>query len=198
MKNLVIKTACITLAGVIALVTIIYFIFGAVAPKSLANFYSHIGSYSLSIKYLEKNYLKTLDDNDLVELCFVVDEQKSASIGKKYLTILVGSENFYNLCSREPEHSYSIADADYMVGKLALCYYYEGGLNSAISYSKLWVKNHGYTKASPFYILMMNNLSLDSLKTIESELIQLENSYNGEGLTNLQKDLALVQDLIKG
>ena len=198
MKKLVIKTACITLAGVIALSTIIYFIFGAVAPKSLANFYSHIGSYSLSIKYLEKNYLKTLDDNDLVELCFVVDESKSASTGKKHLTILVGSENFYNLCASEPEQLYSIADADYMVGKLALCYYYESGINGAVQYSKLWVKNNGYTKASPFYILMMNDLSLDSLKTIESELVELANAFNGEGLTNLQKDLSLVQDLIKG
>ena len=155
MKKLVIKTACFTLVGVIALSTIIYFILGAVSPKSLANFYSRMGSYTLSVKYLEKTYQKSQDDSDLLALCFVWDESKSSSIGKKYLTILVGSENFYDLCKGQPEHEYLIADADYIVGKLALCYYYEGGINGAISYSKLWVQNQGYTTASPFYILIM-------------------------------------------
>lgn len=198
MKKLVIKTACFTLAGVFVLSTIIYFIIGAVSPKTLASFYSQMGNYNLSVKYLEKTYQKSQDDSDLLTLCFVVDECKSSSVGKKYLDILVGSDKFFDLCSSNVENAYSISDADYMVGKLALCHYYESGINSAISYSKLWVKNNGYTTASPFYILMMSDLSLDSLQTIESELIELSGTFNGEGLTNLQKDLSLVQKLVKG
>ena len=56
MKKLVLKTVCITLAGILALGVILFGIFALISPKTIANVADKMGNYSVSVFYYEKAY----------------------------------------------------------------------------------------------------------------------------------------------
>ena len=183
MKKLVIKTVVLTFISFIALFLIFYCCFSAAAPKTLADVWSDMGSYSFSIKYYEKQYEKTNDLFDLAVLCNKVNEQSDSSRAVTYLKALTEHENFSALCETEDKKfSYTFTAYEFYFGKYAVASYYESGIGSALAVAEKSVKT-GYTEHSAFYSLLgIESLTKDdgdSIKTAIEGLSGLSETEQG-------------------
>lgn len=82
MKKIVLKTASITLAAIIAVALIVYGVFALFFPYNLASFYRGVSNYGLALKYSERGYLKS-DDHALSDLLIVVYDAIGAENDEK-------------------------------------------------------------------------------------------------------------------
>ncbi len=197
MKKLVITTACITLAGIFLILGLTYGAFFLFSPKTLARFYDRLGLYNGSLKLSVRCYEKSKTDEDLLDLCFVIDENRSSDIGKKYILILVENERFNDICNESPAQSQYYSLQEYFSGKLALCYLYSGDSTGAIDFSKAYVLKNGYASFNPFYTLLTNEMGLkkECVDDIKATLSELLDEFSDKERENLLSDLSLAQGL---
>lgn len=198
MKKLVITTACITLAGILLVVGLIYGALFLFSPKTLVRFYDRMGNYNASINLSVRCYEKSKTDDDLIDLCFVIDESKSSEIGIKYIDLLIDKENFDSICNSNQAQDQYFTLQEYFSGKLTLCYLYNGNSLGAVSFAKEFVLAHGYTQFNPFYTLLTSQAGLltsECIEQIETQLLELLDEFEGSEKSNVQSDLALAQGL---
>ena len=115
MKKLVIKTAVITLASILVALAITFGAFAMFAPRSLAVFFDGVGNYSASVFFYEKQYLKTENFSDLVELVNELDDANDSERAQKYLGILIAHEDFENFCANKK--IFGVPYAEYYNGR---------------------------------------------------------------------------------
>lgn len=145
MKKLVIKTALITLAGIIAITACFYLILALASPKTLAKFYDNAGFYGASIKYYEKQYKKTNEYSDLYILCTKVDEKNDSERAILYLDEMIESDEFIYFSTYIDENTQnSFLTKDFICGKYACALYYNNGVTGAINYSKNYIFTEYY------------------------------------------------------
>ena len=80
MNKLIVKTALITLAVLLAVSSMIYLCFALFAPSKMSEFYDGLGSGELSLHYAERAYEKSGEEGDLL---IVVRRAVAAKIPKK-------------------------------------------------------------------------------------------------------------------
>lgn len=80
MKKVILKSASITLAAIIAVALIVYGVFAFFFPSSLASFYRGVSNYSVALKYSERVYEKSGSYSDLL---VVVNDAIDSSNAKK-------------------------------------------------------------------------------------------------------------------
>lgn len=170
MKKLVLKTALITLASIIAILGILYGVFALFFPKTLAKTYESMGYDQTAIKYYEKQYEKTQDVQDLITLCVRLDVYSDTSRAEKYLSILVAKPNFYSTCLDNDvnvQTSNQISSEEYFEGKWVVATYLKNGVEKAIENAIYSVRkgNYRYTEYNAFFMLYSDN----SINWTESE-----------------------------
>ncbi|MBQ9485320.1 MAG: hypothetical protein IJU83_00620 [Clostridia bacterium] len=160
MKKLIIKTALITVAAVIAFCVVLYGCLAFFTPKTIADGWAFAGNYSIAVKYYEKQYEKTKSENDLAVLCVKVDEVNDATRAAKYLAVFTASGGFETYCLNEGEnHGYAISAREFYFGKYAVSAYYADGIDAAITVAENSV-SVGYTESNAFYIMLIEIKSL--------------------------------------
>lgn len=156
MKNLVLKTVAITVAAIIALIAVAYLILALAFPKTLADGYDAIGSYSLSVKYYEKQYNKSGDIDDLAALCVKTDVKSDASRAAAYLAELTEREDFSAYCAREDENGgFKMTAYEFYYGRYTVATFYASGVAAAITVAEKAV-SAGYTENDAFYVLLLD------------------------------------------
>ncbi len=117
MGKLVIKTAVITLVSLLVALAITFGAFATFAPRSLAVFFDGVGNYSASVFFYEKQYHKTENFDDLVDLVNEIDDANDKERAEKYLGALIEHDDFENFC------------ADKKIMGIPLAEYYNGRYN---------------------------------------------------------------------
>ena len=99
MNKLIVKTALITLAVLLAVSSMIYLCFALFAPSKMSEFYDGLGSGELSLKYAERAYEKSGEEGDLLIVVRRAVAAKNAKKTAKYCAVLF--EKFPDFVSGE-------------------------------------------------------------------------------------------------
>ena len=200
MKKLIIKTAAITLALIIAIVAVVYGALVLFAPRALATFYEGVGNYGISVDFYEMQYNKTTDLNDLYTLCVKVDEYSDAERAEKYLELFVdGDSADFNAYCIEKDGALNtptaITTKEYIFGKLVCAVYCDDGVVSAVERANELIKS-GYTEFNPYYVLITDgvlSLSVTELSMVQASIEAIKGSLSGDSLAYAERDLALIE-----
>ena len=199
MKNLVVKTAAVTLAAIIVLIVAVYLIFALAFPKTLAEGFKAIGSYSLSVKYYEKQYKKSGGTADLAVLCVVLNEKSDSARAVKYLGALTESEDFAVYCAGEDEHGgFKMTAYEFYYGKYTVAEFYENGIDAAITAAKKAVAA-GYTENNAFYVLLVDadTLGAQGGQAVSSAVTEIKSGLTEqEQIDYAQRDIDLANSLV--
>ena len=187
MKKIIFKTVILTLISLVAVFLITYGCIAGSSPKFLADIWSDLGSYDISVKYYEKQYEKTQDIYDLALLCNKVNEQNDSARAARSLKLLTEDKNFAVLCNAEDNSDgYTFTAFEYYFGKYAVAEYFESGINSAILIAEKSV-TASYTEHSAFYSL----LGIESLTKSDGEkIVAAITEIKGELSDDAQKGYA--------
>ena len=194
MKKLVITTAAITLAAIIALISLVYTCLALFSPKTVAGLWSSLGNYGLSVKYYGKQYSKTGDVADLAYLCLKLDERADNARAAKYLESLTDDEGFSDYCARADEIGESEMTAyEYYYGKYAVAVYYGTGIGDAVVVAEKAVST-GYTEYNAFYVLLIDveTLTASDRQAIAAAITEIKAHLTGEEEQIAARDLEIV------
>ena len=200
LKKLIIKTAAITFAIIIAVASLVYGALVLFAPRSLAAFYEGVGNYGISVDFYEMQYNKTADKNDLYTLCIKVDEYLDAERAKKYLELFVDgdSASFNAFCTEKDSTNTAptaITTKEYAFGKLVCAIYSSEGIVSAVERAEELVEA-GYTEFNPYYVLITDkvlSLTVTELSMVEASIEAVKVHLSGNALAFAERDLALIE-----
>ena len=184
MKKLILKTAALTAACLVALVLALYLCFAVFSPKTLADFWSGMGNYPLSVTFYQKQYDKTGDLNDLLRLCDALNERTDAKNSVKALKELTQKEEFNSLNDKKDE--YDFTSYEFYYGKYTVACFYDGGIDVAITVAKQAVQK-GYPHYNAFYVLLCED---DALSKTDGEKIAAAIEGLSDGLSESEKVFA--------
>ena len=124
MRNLIIKTALITVAIVIAVSTLVCSSIMLFAPKATSNFFYSIGNKKLALVYAEKQYSKSKDILDLENVVVISNESGDYVTSAKYSEILIADNGFIALCQiNDNSGEYGMSYFNYVYGNYAVALY---------------------------------------------------------------------------
>lgn len=194
MRNLIIKTVALTLAGILVFLVLLYSCFAVFFPYKLADFYLQLGQNQTAVKYMQKQYEKTKDYTDLYVLCSHVEGIDDDVKELEYLGLLVKDENAQLNLKVYDKLNSKISTYEYFNGLYVCKLYSVLGVQTAADYAKTSVED-GYTDFNAYSIL----ISEYSFAFSKSEVEVLIDSLNSLGITNnvyFERDLAFLQDLM--
>lgn len=193
MKKIIIRSALITLVGLIVLGIVLYFVIGSASPKTLATFYEKVSNYEISVKYFEKQYIKTESEEDLLTLTFKLDEEKDADKTNEYIELFFKKDNYKELCEKKDRADYRLTDKyvttkQYLEKKNVVALYNKGEFNVALE--KAYVYCEGvYNEFNPLTMFISSKYSTFSIDQKNKIKEQLEQFIN-QNQDLLQDDIA--------
>lgn len=194
MNKLVIKTILITLACAVGALAVVFGALCIFAPVTVAGFFDDVGNYSASVFFYEKQYDKTGDIDDLDVLVLKAYGNSDTVRAEEYLEEMIEHEDFEEFCSGA--NGANMSDKEYYYGYYALSIAKNGKIDKAISVSKDFVSENGYTKFNPLRTLVSEFLSgattsekgkikaaVESVKTTDA----VQEDYKNQDLQTLNK-----------
>ncbi len=141
LKNIILKTALITLGVVIALAVVMFAILSLAFPGTLCGWCEQLGNYGFAVKYASLYYSYTGDVADLARCA--EDGILSGKNGyiTEYCTKLVDDEGFPEYCTLRDEQmaedlpELSFSYRQYIYGAAAEAYYREGDSDLAVGFA---------------------------------------------------------------
>lgn len=199
MSKLVLRTAAITLAAIVALCGIVSGVLVLFFPGTLARFFMGAGNSSAAVVFYERQYKKTGDFGDLRILCDTVSEYSSSDTAEKYLGKFVTEQGFSEFCADFDKQYgvYTYSSREYYCGRFVVARFINSGIEQAADSAKDFVAG-GYTEYNPFYWLIADgqlSFSNSDAQVLESMLKSIE--AQGESNEYLQRDLSLIKQLCK-
>lgn len=192
MNKLIVKTALITLAVLLAVSSMIYLCFALFAPSKMSEFYDGLGSGELSLHYAECAYKKSGEEGDLLIVVRRAVAAKNSKKTAKYCAVLF--EKFPDFVSGEElayyQYKYCVALCD--------CGEKDTAVNKAVEFSKYFepgnplesLAAYGFEKKDTELLnLMLNDIRLIAESPEVSEAnseraksrIKIIEDYLGEG-----------------
>lgn len=180
LKKLVIKTAIITLASIIALMGLLYGVFALFIPKPLGDLFYKSGNYTAGMYYYEKQYNATKSTEDLWTLCLNVDVYGDSVRAEKYLTEFKSNPKFESNCAKLDEgNTDAMTTEEFIEGKLVCAIYINHGIDQAVSTAYDCVKAFDlvggeYTTYNPFFMLYSDPNFLLGVPELTKIRVQIE------------------------
>ena len=210
MKKLVLKTASLTLAGILALGVILFGIFSLFSPKTIANTADKMGNYSVSVFYYEKAYEKSGYLEDLYDLIVKIDATTDGAKAEKYCGVMFGPTNANKLTPFLLQKDREVADTsitthEYLYGKYAIALCSQSDLakiDKLITVCVKYTEDYGYTENHPLTTAVsacVKNLSKEELQKLSSQLgeiqqVILTKEDYGQELNRFSKDKTEIQE----
>lgn len=117
MKNIVIRTALITLGSVIALLVLAFGIASLAFPKNMSEICENMGNPKLAASYAERQYEYTGSTDDLYRCASLYIRIGDRNNTIKYCEKLVGKRDFKECCGANTQYIYNnYATALYLSG----------------------------------------------------------------------------------
>lgn len=196
MKKLIIKTAAITLAVIVAAAFAVYGALAAFSPKTLAEFYDKAGNAGLAREFYARNYDKTGDINDLYVVCVKADEKGDAARAAKYLGLITKREDFNEFCDKKDAgYTVKISTALFLQGKCVAANYYAFGINKAVE-SALSFTGNAYAENNAFTLFIsrcVKDFSAEDKAALSAALEKFKASLTNENdVARLNADVEAV------
>lgn len=177
MKKIIIRTAVITLCGVLAFIALLYGALTLFAPKALANFWGGLGSDNLAKTFSEKQYEKTEDISDLYNLIVVLDAEEDAEKVVLYTEKLLNEQGFKEFCSQNDVSGAKISTVQYVSVKYVYSLVSLNQQKKALEFSKEFVSEFGYTEYNPLRTLFNDLLYKLDQETKEETFYAVIDAY---------------------
>ena len=132
MKNIIIKTALITLGSVIALLVLAFGIASLAFPGNMSEICENMGNPRLAASYAERQYEYTGSTEDLYRCTRLYIQTGDRDNTIKYCKKLVGKSDFKEYCG---------ANVQYIYGNYATALYQSGKGEDAISVAEKSVED---------------------------------------------------------
>jgi hypothetical protein len=117
MKNLVIKTAIITLASIVSIMAVTFGALCVFTPKTVAGIFENLGSKSASVFFYQKQYQKTNEIDDLIVVIDCAYLMEDLELQKEYLKELIAHDDFDSYCQqKDAENQAEISTREYYQG----------------------------------------------------------------------------------
>ena len=197
MKNLVLKTALITLGSIVDALCILYGVFALFFPSNMANFLDNIGMQKASVSFYELQYEKTEDLLDLGTLCLKVDALDDNERAQKYLELLTSHEDFNDyLLAFDESNQNLITGREFFYGKLAIATQKTSGVDEFLILANSLVED-GYTEFNCFYIALSTEglFSTEDLVKVKDALNAIKPTLSDEEKVYLDRDLQYVENI---
>ncbi len=195
MRKLVVKTVLLTVGAFICVLAIIFGALSLACPNKLAGAFDAIGSYKANVYFMQKQYEKTGEFDDLISLIKELDENKSPAKTAEYCEILFDDlykTAFDEYCKNDGKTEYLTETnaKEFFYDKYAVAEINTGDVDSAIEIAKKCVSICGYTKTNPFrsFINMADELTPD-------ELNKIKQGVNGVSLSDSTQKQIRTQDI---
>ena len=203
MNKLVLKTASITLASIIAVSVLLFGAFWLFAPSILAKAFNGLGNYSASIYFYKVQYDKTGSVNDLSNLVLNIDEELDPSFAMENLGKLILHADFDEFCNAQDEKSDSkINTAEYYYGKYATLLVKNGKMANALTVCKMYVEDYFYTDYNPFKVILfelgstLKKQDLELMKaSIEDLLPSLFLTFKDDAMNDIERIEQLIKEI---
>ena len=185
MKNLVVKTALITLIAVLSVAIITFALLTAFAPGVMYKVTSGLGMDKTALSFAVRYYEKTEDISDLREVVYLASETEDYDRLAKYSKELIYHDDFSTFASSQPD-----GYVEYVMTSYVFALVESGNTNTVSETFKLYDDFYSeYVANNPIYCLIRFTDSYDSL--IEQKLNSLLENENDNNL--LKQDLAKVK-----
>ena len=185
LKNLVVKTALITLAVVLSVTIVTFALLTAFAPGVMFKVTSGLGMDKTALSFAVRYYEKTDDVSDLAEVVYLASETEDYDCLAKYSKKLIDHNYFF-------EYAESQADGyvEYVMTNYVFALVESGNQNAWFEAFNLYDKFYtSYVKHNPIFSLVRFTDSYDVL--ISQKLYSLREIENDNNL--LEQDLATVK-----
>ena len=117
MKNLVVKTAIITLASIVSIMAVTFGALCAFMPKTVAGFFENLGSKTASVFFYQKQYQKTNKIDDLIVVIDYAYLMEDFVLQEKSLKELINHDDFNDYCQqKDAENQSEISTKEYYKG----------------------------------------------------------------------------------
>ena len=159
MKDLIVKTAVITLASIVSLLAITFGALSIITPKTVADIFDNLGAKGASIFLYQMNYERTDDIQDLISIIDKAYVNEDSSDQEKYLDMLITREDFNSFCSASDRENfgkddYDITTKEFYYGYYVRVLYKNAQFDKAIEVSNEFVSSNGYTRFNPLTTLL--------------------------------------------
>ena len=195
MKNIVLKTALMTLALVFALIIMVFGVLTLWFPKTLINISSDMGMRSVAVWYSERAYEKSNSESDLKDLLFRANQNKDYDRTVKY------SSEFF---STDTYKSLNIQDKNYFAGHYAVALY-NVGTESSVIFNFIDGYNQGeYAVNNPYEYLVYsfdkNESKYDSafLTALKTCLEDKKSGLADDNLARINESISVLEKLLNG
>lgn len=185
MKNIVLKTALITLGALAAAGILFFSLWILISPQSMATVSEKLGNYSFAVTCADLKYKYSGDTDDLARCAEDSILSKKDKLIIKYCEPLIDKKDFGDICLRKDEElsrvdyvGSSAADyRTYILGNLAVAQYRSGNLDKAIETAK-----RGDEKCfTKLVIAIVQKNSEEEIEKVTSSL----NGYDGDYVKGL-------------
>ena len=197
MKNLVIKTALITLASIIGVALVVMGALMIFAPKTIANFFDNLGMDNAALTFYEKQYDKTEEISDLAIVIDKIDVDERPLDTEKYLLTMLSHNDYEAYLTETAKENFGSTEKarEFYYGKLVLSRVnlskFSDALNDAYEF---YTKHGGYTEGNPYRTILYTKgetLSDQYLKDLKSAI-----RYKTPQ-TLVEKDVAEIDKIIQ-
>ena len=144
MSRTILKTALITIGGLIVALGIIFTVWIFGFPKSMATVSVQWGNYNFAVKCADRQYSRTGKTEDLALCAEISIFSGNDELIVTYCEPLVAKPDFESLCAKKDEEvakkledtqlgSYTTSYSAYVIGNLAVSQYRTGNLEKAVA-----------------------------------------------------------------
>ena len=117
MKNLVVKTAIITLASIVSIMAVTFGALCVFTPKTVAGVFENLGSQTASVFFYQKQYQKTNKIDDLIVVIDYAYLMEDLVLQEKSLKELINHDDFNDYCQqKDAENQSEISTKEYYKG----------------------------------------------------------------------------------
>lgn len=195
MKKLIVKTALITLASLLAVFLLVLTAMTMYAPRTMATLLDGVGNRSLSLWYTEFAYQKFGEVDDLTNVFdkSVTAEDYERTI--KYGNILIGREDFSDICASQD--GVNVSYKNYVYGNTALAMYAEDYNDEEVLSFASATANGEYPDYNAYQMLLYSPLvSQDKafLSALKDKLSALSQRVEDE---DLQSDILYIDKILQ-
>ncbi|MBQ9514154.1 MAG: hypothetical protein IJR66_04175 [Clostridia bacterium] len=208
MKKLVIKTAVITLLGIICALFIAFGVLTLTSPKLVGNIGAKFNNYKMTVSFYQKQYEKTQDIEDLYVLVNALDADKSPVDTQNYSKLLLEeaekSENA-DFFKKKDAGKNQVKTKNYVASKYVIARYNaKTGFQYILTFSTEIVQEGDYTErnyvdGNPYSSLISAKgsvMSADELQSLKNELESIRYTFSDKEYDNVNADITLLKELI--
>lgn len=195
MNRLIMKTALITVASLLALLVLLTGALCLFAPGVMAKTASKLGLDGAALYFSEKQYVKTKEEGDLEDLLYRANAAGAYDKLVKYSLDMIDAENFDEFCAAHPASTPDYKS--YVIGSYVLSLMLTGNTDGALSEAaRLYAREYaGFTAFNPFDVLAKNATRFTTEQ--KNALLAVLNSI-GSGEELLNNDITYVENAIGG